>query len=213
MRKIALMVIGIFFCLSPPEVLAETRLGGNVAPDGREIDCDLPLRCRVKNRGGSDGAGLCVFASIKHSAVWQHVETLEQIFEWMFNHPGGGWPEKVDAVIKQICQEKGQPVPSYVNYTGKDLEVLRVAVANGYMPGITYYYSPSGRYRGARISHMVSLVHFSGNWIGILDNNFPSEIEWMDIQTFSQVTTGGQGKNFWAVILLHPGPPPSPRNP
>lgn len=203
----------VLILLSSSTSLAESRIGGNIAPDGEEIGCDLPLHLRVKNRGGSDGAGLCVFASLKHSAVWQHVIPLESIFEWMWNKPGGGWPEKVDTVIKQICSEKNAPVPAYVNYTGKDLELLRVALANGHMPGVTYYYSPSGRYSGQRISHMVSLVHLRGNWVGILDNNFPGEIEWIDVETFKNVCTGGAGKNFWAVIFLQPGPPPVPRNP
>ena len=48
----------------------EATVGGPRHPDGTELDCDLPEPFHVKNRGGSDGAGLCVFASMRHSGLW-----------------------------------------------------------------------------------------------------------------------------------------------
>ena len=87
--------------LAIASLLAAT-VSGPVAPDGTEAQCDLPREFHVRNRGGSDGAGLCVFASIKHAAIWQDVGPLKNIFEWMFTRPGGGWPEKVDQVNTQI---------------------------------------------------------------------------------------------------------------
>lgn len=199
----------LFFLVFP--VYGESRLGGKVTPDGREIQCDLPDFLQVKNRGGSDGAGLCVFASAKHSFLWAHVESHERIFEYMFSRPGGGWPEKLKKVIEDISREKGKPVPRFLNYEGKDLTVLREALTAGYMPGITYKFSPTGRYRGD-ISHMVNLVHLDDRWAGILDNNFPGVIEWMDVGTFYQVFTA-RGGNGWAFIVISPGPPPIPHNP
>lgn len=202
----------ILIFLLPASAYAESRVGGDIAPNGNEIALDLPRMCRVKNRGGSDGKGLCVFASAKHSAVWAHVEPLEEIFEYMWTRPGGGWPDKLKQTILDICREKGEPPPRFINYEGRELSVLRVAIDNGHMPGITYYRSASGRYSGQRISHMVSLVHLDDQWAGILDNNFPGEIEWVDVRTFHEVWTGGQG-NGWAFILISPGPPPPPKNP
>jgi hypothetical protein len=39
--------------------------GGRTSPDGREeIQIDLPGAEHMKNTGGRDGAGLCVFTSV-----------------------------------------------------------------------------------------------------------------------------------------------------
>ena len=47
-------------------------VNGPVAPDGEEVQNDLPKEFpHIRNRGGSDGKGLCVFASLNHSAIWQ----------------------------------------------------------------------------------------------------------------------------------------------
>lgn len=185
-------------------------VGGNVAPDGTEVNCDLPRELHVKNRGGSDGAGLCVFASIKHSAMWQRVPPLEGIFEYMFTRPGGGYPSKVDKVIDALCKSKGMPKPLYLQVEDRDLEILKLACKTGRMPGVTYSFSPSGRYGGQRIAHMVSLVHADDKLFGILDNNFPGTIEWMTPAEFLKTYTGG--RNGWSVILLDSGPPPVPFN-
>lgn len=212
MYRLCCGILVFFMGLSPPELLGQAKVGGNLAPDGAEVMIDLPTRERVKNRGGSDEAGLCVFASTKHSAVWQNVVPLIGIFEWMFDKPGGGWPQKLDAVIARICQEKRVGIPGYLNYQGKDFSLVKAAIESGRMVGVTYHWSPSGRYRGQRIAHMVNVVHYSGDWVGILDNNFPGEIEWITVRDFQQVSTGGTGGNFWAVVFAAPGPPPVPRN-
>src|SRR5688500_11763402 len=98
------------------------KIGGPVAPDGQtEIACDLPAALHTRNVGGSDGAGLCVFTSIGHSARWQNVKVLEDFQAWMRRYPGGGYPQKVDAKIKQICAERGVPPPTYLQVEGRDL--------------------------------------------------------------------------------------------
>lgn len=184
---------------------------GPVAPDGTEPQIDLPGHLHLKNRGGSDGAGLCVFASITHSAHWQTVPQLEDLFQYMFRFPGGGYPSKVANVIKRKCAEKGVPEPAYVQVEGTDLEILKLACKSGRMPGVTYSFSPTGRYGGARIAHMVSLVHADDKWFAILDNNYPGidKIEWMTPDEFRRTYTGG--RSGWAVILLNGPPPPPPR--
>jgi hypothetical protein len=200
--------------MKPWPLAAALALGATVAgptaPDGTEINCDLPRDLQVKNRGGSDGAGLCVFASLKHSAQWQNVDALRNIFEWMFKHPGGGYPDKVDRVIAQICQERGVPKPNYIQVESRDLDILRLASKTGRMPAVTYSFSPSGRYGGARIAHMVSLPHADDKLFGVLDNNFPGTIEWMTPAEFQRTYAGRS--NGWAVILLDEGPPPPPLN-
>ena len=194
------------------QTFEEAKVGGNLAPDGKtEIQCDLPKQFHITNCGGSDGAGLCVFASITHSSIWQHCRQTENLFQWMKRYPGGGYPAKVDAKIAQISKEQGMELPEYIQIESRDLEPLRRACATRRMPGVTYGYSPTGRYGGRHISHMTSLVHCDERWVGILDNNYPGTIEWMDPQTFLGVYTSG-ARNGWAVILLGPPPPPAPRN-
>ena len=188
--------------LAAPAIAA--TVGGPVAPDGTEVQCDLPEQYHIRNRGGSDGAGLCVFASIEHAAIWQDVPEIQGIFEWMWRHPGGGWPEKVTRVINQMCKERGVAPPAYLQVEGNDLEILKLACKTGRMPGVTYCFSPAGRYRG-RIAHMVSLVHADDERFGILDNNYPGSIEWMTPDEFRRVYACSTG---WAVILLDSGPPP-----
>jgi hypothetical protein len=185
------------------------KINGPIAPDGTELALELPTSLNLKNKGGSDGAGLCVFTSISHSARWQNVQLLSNFRDWMTRYPGGGWPQRVDQMIAHIAAEQHISKPAYVQVTGSDLDVLRLAVKTGRMPGVTYSRSPTGRYGGQRISHMVSLVHASnGGYWAILDNNYPGTIEWMSEKQFRQTYTAGQ--SGWAVILLNPGPPPIP---
>lgn len=203
-------------CPRPRSDDVHASVGGAQHADGTTLDCELPGDQHLKNCGGSDGSGLCVFTSLSHSARWQNVPVLADFRDWMRNHPGGGYPQKVDAMIQQICKEKATPVPPYVQVEGTDLEVLRAACRSGRMPGVTYSFSPTGRYGGKRISHMVSLVGAGERWFVVLDNNYPGSAgkedtyEWLSPDEFRRTYAGtGQG---WAVILLGPGPPPVPRN-
>jgi hypothetical protein len=184
-------------------------VSGFTAPDGTEAHCHLPETLHIRNKGGSDGAGLCVFASLTHSAHWQSIDPLRDLFEWMRKFPGGGWPDKVDQMIARKCKESGTPIPRYVQVEGLDLEFLHLACATGRMPAITYGWSPTGRYGGSKIAHMVTLVHASKDLYGILDNNYPGSIEWMNEKEFIKShTMVGSG---WSVVFLEPGPPSPPR--
>jgi len=194
-----------------PRSHSKAQVGGPRHPDGTEVQLDLPREYQLRNRGGSDGAGLCVFASLQHSAVWQDVAPLTHVFSWMFTHPGGGWPEKVDQVIAAICKEQNVAAPDYLQVEGPDLEILKLACRTGRMPAVTYSMSPTGRYGGARIAHMVSLVHADERWFAVLDNNYPGTIEWMTPADFRATYLGRSGQG-WAIILLAEGPPPPPSN-
>jgi hypothetical protein len=188
-------------------------VGGRISPDGKsEIHIDLPGRFHQKNRGGSDGAGLCVFASLRHTGLWANNTVFASLFRFMWTRPGGGYPSKVDKMIADYCAANGQPKPSYVQIESGDLEVLKAACAAGKMPGVTYSKSPTGRYGGRSISHMVSLVHADDNWFCVLDNNYIGEdqYEWMTPAEFTKTYTSG--RKGWAVILLDNGPPPAPRS-
>lgn len=194
-------------------VAEPARVGGPVHPDGTPVDLDLPADRHQPNAAGRDGAGLCVFTAIAMAADWAHERTLIDFREYMQQHPGGGYPEKVSAFIRRRCQELGVSEPRYLQVQGHDLEILAQAVAGGHLACVTYCQSPSGRYQGRRIAHMVNLVAARAGprqWWAILDNNFPGTIEWMSEEQFRRAYTGlGTG---WAIILLAPGPPPVPWN-
>ncbi len=183
-----------------------SQVGGRTSPDGtEEIQVDLPGGQHLKNAAGIDGSGLCVFTSIEIAGRWQNVAELQGFQEKMKHEPGGGYPEKVDAMMRKYA-----PHVRYVQYTGKDPSMIRLALKTGRAACLTYGYSP--RY-GQRIAHMVDCVHYSDRWAAVLDNNFPGEdrYEWMspeELQRRWQMGGGG-----WLVVLLDPGPPPVPINP
>lgn len=197
------------------------RTGGNVAPDGTELSCDLPGDLHRRNTA-SKGLGLCVFTSIHHSAVYQNVPALLEFPKYLIDKgiPGGGYPEKVAELIPRLCAERGLPEPAYVQVQGDDLEVLKLACRNGRMPSVTYCWSPTGRYNGQKIAHMVSLMHADEKHFVVCDNNYvprtdeekraPQTYEWLTPEEFRKSYTGMGGG--WAVILLSPGPPAPPRN-
>lgn len=190
----------------------EAQVAGSVAPDGTtEIHCDLPgdLHC---HNVSSRGEGCCVQTSINHSARWQNVPALVDFHKWVQEQrlPGGAYPGAVDERIPACCKDRGFPVVEYLQVQGGDLEILKAACRSGRMPGVTYSKSPTGRYNGKRISHMVSLVHADDNWFCVLDNNYEGDknYEWMTPEEFKKTYSPG-----WAVILLSAPPPPPPTNP
>jgi hypothetical protein len=188
-----------------------------IAKDGTQVQVDIPPVLHMRNTGGSDGSGLCVFTSINHSAYYQNCVLLQEFQKYMTQFPGGGWPQQVDRKIKELAKVRHEPPPLFVQVETNDLDVLKLACKTGRSPGVTYSFSPTGRYNGQRISHMVSLVAAGAGkgpdgrgWWCILDNNYPKSYEWMSEAQFLRTYTRGQ--QGWAVILLNPGPPPVPTN-
>src|SRR5262249_31655622 len=115
-----------------------SQVGGRVSPDGaEEIQIDLPDGEHLKNTGGigprgpGTGAGLCVFTSIEMGlGRWGNEEELLGLQQKMTHEPGGGWPEKVDQMMRKYAPHAG-----YGQYTGPDPAVLRLALKTGRMPG------------------------------------------------------------------------------
>lgn len=175
----------------------QAQRGGKTSPDNAvEITCDLPESEKKYNRGGRDGSGLCVFTSIEYSARYQNERKLKDFQAHMTREPGGGYPSKVDAMIKKY----GAGTP-YLQYEGKDPTILQKALQTNRMPSVTF--GPA---------HMVSLVHLDDKWACITDNNAPKDNQylWMKPSEFlSQWRANGNG---WAVVLLSPPPPPPPFN-
>jgi hypothetical protein len=203
MNKWVPALVTLLACQVPEKI----TVGGPTGPDGKtEVTCDLPADQRTRNVGGRDGAGLCVFTSIGHSARWQHETRLEDFQQAMRAEPGGGYPEKVDAMIAKYG--KGTP---YVQYEGRDPTILKDALASGRMPAVTYN-GHDPHYGNATIAHMVNLVYLDDQWACVLDNNFigENELVWLSSKEFLQRWTGG--RTGWTVILLAPPPPPVPHN-
>lgn len=217
-RILFALVVGLFVLGSETVLTAqaqpdvEASVGGRIGPDNTPLDCDLPADLQVKNVGGSDGAGLCVFTSIMHSARFQNVELLYDFQSWMRDKPGGGWPDKVKDMIARLAKEKGVEPPDYVQVENNDLEILKLACRTGRMPGVTYSRSPTGRYGGQSISHMVSLVTATDKHFAVLDNNYigTNAYEWMSPSEFLKTYSGG--RSGWSVILLAPPPSMPPKN-
>lgn len=187
------------------------RVGGTTAPDGTEIQIDLPGSQHLSNKTGLDGAGLCVFTAIDMGARWADVKQLIGFRDWMTRYAGGGYPEKVTKKITEICKARGVPEPDYVQIESKDLELLKHATKNGRLVCVTYSRSPTKRYGGASIAHMVNLPHADDKHFAVLDNNYPgpSKYEWMTPDEFVRYCNP---RGYWAVILIPPPPPPPPRN-
>lgn len=175
-----------------------------VSPDGVRAVCDVPVSQHIRNKGGSDGAGLCVFTSMQLAADWQELPFMADFQRWMTRRPGGGYPEKVDRMLKKYCQEKGVPVPPYIQHTGGDESVLELALKTGRMPCITY----GGRddfYRSG-IYHMVNLVHLDSKTACIVDNNRPGTFLFMTRAELLQRWRSMDGG--WTFVFLASPPPP-----
>ena len=212
MRLYVVILMAVLATLTVAGIAAV--VDGNLAPDGTEIQCDLPVELQRRNTT-SQGQGCCVWTSIHHAAVWQNVSAYQEAPKWIQEHgiPGGAYPGAVEKYLPEMARQRGQAeVPAFLNYEGGDLDLLKLACQTGRMPAVTYSVSPSGRYNGKKIAHMVNLVHADDHYFAVLDNNYIGEnqIEWMTPEEFRRSWTGLGGG--WAVILLAPPPPPPPIN-
>jgi hypothetical protein len=191
------------FAASDHRIFADSAEVGGPTYHGVEIEIDLPAAQHIKNFGApADGKGLCVFASLSMAARWHNLRALFDLIHEI--QEGGGWPEKVDAVLKQHA-----PGVEYVQYEGTDPAILDRALGEGHMVCITYGYGE--RYQMQTIYHMVCLVHLDRELAAILDNNFPGTYEWMPRAEALRRFCHPDGK-FWAVVFMAPPPPPIPHN-
>lgn len=205
-RPILGVAIAIAFFASPIAAITPTETP--TSPTGKRAAVDLPANLHIKNVGGRDGAGLCVFTSVELAAIYQNETRFFGFQKWMTKHLGGGWPDKLDQMIRKFCAERGVEVPVYLQHTGGDDSILDLAIRTGRMPAITY----AGRddyYRG-RIAHMVDLAHLDEIDAAIIDNNRPGKWVWMTRTELLSRWRDNDGG--WLVVLLASPPPPSPAN-
>lgn len=203
------LAIALLLASMPLFVLAEID-------NDYKVDLPIPAEYKMRNVGGRDGLGLCVFTSINWAARWQNEPSLWDFQVQMRKELGGGWPEKVDAMLAKYA--KGV---QYIQDTTGDFELLKAAVDSGRMPGVTYA-GHDDHYGQETIAHMVNVVSIDDTKVVICDNNYPNDYvvwshadfkrRWMGkdylIRSGNSWTPVG---GSWSVILLHPAPPPSPR--
>lgn len=185
-------------------------LGGSVAPDGSTpLQIDFPLTQHISNIGSHvDGAGMCVMSSIEMAGRWQNLEQVRGLRNWCANKPGGGYPSKVDKQLKEYSQVQKINTPEYVQYEGKELDLLKLALKTGRFPAVTYSGRDKVRY-SSTIAHMVCLAHLDDKWAAIWDNNGTAgELIWMTPEEFKSRWTNDS--NGWAFVWLAPPPPPVP---
>ena len=190
-----------------------------VSPDGKRATIDLPTSQHMRNVGGRDGSGLCVFTSIQHGGYWQNISSLDGFRKFMQTQPGGGYPEKVDKMIAAYCKKTNRPVPVYIQHTGGEEEFLELALKTGRVPCVTYA-GVDDFYVNEVIAHMVNLTYLDGQTAAILDNNRPGNWIWMTRDQFINrwkglgdngqplTVQGQQIGGGWAIVFLDPPPPP-----
>lgn len=194
-----------------------------VSPAGVRAAVDLPPELHMRNTGGSDGAGLCVFTAAELAeSRWAGGGSLAGFQRWMTRRPGGGWPEKLAAMIREYCRETGRPVPRYVQHTGGDPAFLDLAVRTRRMAAVTY--AGADDFYGGTIAHMVDLAHLDGETGAVIDNNRAGSFVWAGrtqiVNRWKGLDDAGRPLRVWtrrgpvpvgggwAVVFLGPPPPP-----
>lgn len=212
-----------------PAAVAEGFAPNGPTHDGTRAVVDLPASQHMRNTGGigpggpGTGAGLCVFTAIEIGSRWSNIAVLSGLQKYMTTREGGGYPEKLDAVLRSFCSSKGLAIPAYVQHTGGDEEFLDRAIATRRAVGVTY--AGMDDFYSGPIAHMVTLVHLDEKWAAIIDNNRPGVWVWMTRAEFLRrwrglddrgnkiyVRVGRQSVELgggWGVVLLGPPPPPA----
>jgi hypothetical protein len=206
MRRTIFGALLLALALTAPAYAQREWPGGDTFR-GTEATVDLPADQHVRNTVGIDRAGLCVFASMDMAARYQNVRGLIDVMNRMArSERGGGWPAKVDAMVKKYG---GVPTPELVQYEGSDPSILDLAMRTGRPVCVTYGY---GDFYGRQtIAHMVFLAHLDAEWAAVIDNNNPAYFTWMSRAEFLRRWKHPQGYG-WAFVLLASPPPPAPKN-
>lgn len=181
---LGLAFLAILFLVDPPKsrggepgpeslVRGFTPTPTPVSQSGTRAVIDIPATLHLRNTGGmgpggpGTGAGLCVFTSVEVAARWHCLPQIAGFQKWMTHKEGGGWPQKLDQMLKQFCREKGVKCPPYVQHTGGDPTFLEAVYRNRFMPAMTHTQV-----------HMVNGAHLDQAIGAIIDNNNPAHWEW-----------------------------------
>jgi hypothetical protein len=224
---IPIMVSACAAARGQPAAGAFTATAKPISPDGTRATIDLPVARHMRNVGGSDGAGLCVYTAVTHDADWQNVPGFLGFRKWAESRPGGSYPDKLDADIAAFAARLGSKPPGYVQHTGGDATFLELALRTGRALGVTY--AGNDGFYNETIAHMVNLCHLDATRAAILDNNRPGRWVWMTRAEFLErwrgvhadgrpMTVRDGRRNVpvgggWAFVWLAAPPPPYPTPP
>jgi hypothetical protein len=210
-RKLRAIVAGLIWSLTLVWGIAsyggatanEQAIANGAVHMGTEVTADVPKKLRVRNTRGTDKQGLCVWASAQIMANYLNISELFDLFDWMKTQPGGGWPQRVEEVMKARA-----PNRIYAQHIGADLAFIRKGIESGRPVCVTYGY---GEIYDGTISHMVICVHMDDKITAIIDNNEPEVVRWMSTKEFAKRFTHTDGYG-WAWYILASPPPPVPHN-
>lgn len=165
------------------------------SPRGTLATIDLPPELHIRNRGGSDRAGLCVGTSVQVAARWHGLTQMEGFQDWLARRPGGSWPQKLASDLKAFAKAKGITLPRFVQHTGGDPQFLELVYRTRRMPAHTW-----------TAAHMVSGAHLDRNQAAVIDNNRPGKWLWQTHDEYLRAwEASGPG---WVFCWLAPPPPP-----
>jgi hypothetical protein len=163
------------------------------APIGREH--------HIRNEGGSDGAGLCVYSSVIIAGAYQGVADLDrlkqsQLWRYVKARPGGSYPEKLARDLNAVypLEQTGE---RWSQYTGTDTSVIDKLSRAGYPVCSTMDTGALYEYR--KIHHMITLAHYrKDGWVCVVDNNNPGKFHWMPAKEYDRrAFDGGTLWLFW----------------
>jgi hypothetical protein len=215
---IPLLVLASCASLAPAEKpTAKRMLPADVmtlaapAPDGTLPDIAFSSDKYVKNLASKkDGAGCVCFACFEMSALHAKHGQFKGFAAWVAeNYDGGGWPERVDSVVRDYCKAKFvvgfDPKTDFLQYEGDDFKFVKEAIARDELPAVTLHRSP--RYYKP-VYTMVNCLHLDAKWGCTLDSNFKNA-EWRRAKAW---TTDAKcdGKTFWAFTVKRRADPYSP---
>ena len=184
---------------------------------GVHAQAPVPVQYHVRNEGGSDSAGLCVYSSVLANGMAQGVPGLNvpgpgtsnlpgntdrvpnapgkgsALWRYVKARPGGSYPEKLARDLDAVMP--GEP---RADYYGRDPRVLDAWSKDGYPIACTM--NTGKFYGGQRIAHMISVPHYqSDGYTCVADNNNPGRYSWMPTGEFNRRQDGGV---FWAFVWL-----------
>lgn len=171
---------------------------------GVRANAPIPASQHFKNEGGSDGAGLCVYASNTIDGVYQDVPELRagrdsDLWKYVKGRPGGSYPEKFEKDLEAVGFET-----AWFQFEGTSdeaLAIIRHYNAQGLPVGVTM--NTGALYDYQPIHHMVSLVHIDDELVCIVDNNDPGKYHWMPREEFARRFM--DGPKGWFVVILYGG--------
>lgn len=152
---------------------------GDLPKAGPAASADFPKDMVVKNRGGSDGAGIPVSACLETVARKLGIKELDGFTNFSAERPGGQWPEKVTGQIDAYT--KGAIHVTWAEASGGTWKPYVAAeVENGNLPVLLLSAKLQG-YGGNEVAHSIIVINCRlvppvGDYVlTYVDCNFPGK--------------------------------------